>query len=131
MNDNLKSHFLALYCMVLADGVIDANELQALYRIGTEGYGLSQKEIMDAISSAGTSYSMPDSLEGKITLLHDMAQIAWADGEIDSSERSLLEKYAVRCGFQEENAQGIADFLLQSVKDGQSAEDVLYQITQG
>ncbi|MDE6498653.1 MAG: TerB family tellurite resistance protein [Muribaculaceae bacterium] len=130
MDNNLKSHFLALYCMVLADGVIDANELQALYRIGTDGYGLSQKEIMDAISSSGTSFSIPDSLEGKITLLYDMAQIAWADGEIDSTERSLLEKYAVRCGFQEENAQAIADYMLQSVQDSHSVEEVINQITQ-
>ncbi len=28
MNENLKSHFLSLYCMVMADGIIAAKELE-------------------------------------------------------------------------------------------------------
>ena len=45
-----------------------------------------------------------------------MAQIAYADGEIDPSERELLKKYISRMGFIDENIEGIAEFLLDSVQ---------------
>lgn len=130
MDDNLKSHFLALYCMVLADGVIDDKELQAIYKIGTEDYGLRPEEILEAVSNNGSTYSVPDTLESKIKLLYDLAVIAWADGEIDPSEHKLLEKYVMHCGFISENASAIADYILESVKDELSITDILNQINQ-
>lgn len=36
MEELLKSRFLSLYCMVMADGVIEAKELETLYRIGQQ-----------------------------------------------------------------------------------------------
>ena len=57
-----------------------------------------------------------------------MSEIAWADGKIDKTEKSLLASYAVRFGFKEENANDIADYLLQQVKNGMSKEDVINTI---
>ena len=130
MDAILKSHFLALYCMVLADGVVDSSELNTLYRIGTEDYGLTPDEIIEAVRVVGTSFIVPKSLDGKIKLLHDMATVAWADGEIDETETKLLKKYIERFGFQPENSSEIAAYLLDSVKAGRSAEDIIEEVTE-
>lgn len=128
MDPTLKSHFLTLYCMVLADGVVDVSELQMLYEIGIKDYGLKSDEIFEAVRDVGTSFFVPDSLEGKIKVLHDMAKIAWADGEIDSSERELIKKYALHYGFQPENVEAIADFMLDSVHEGLNTEQITQKI---
>ena len=128
MDEILKSRFLSLYCMVMADGVVEAKELETLYRIGRENYHLTAEEINKNVVSAGTSYVAPDKMEDRLSILYEMAEIAWADGEIDETEKSLLARYAIRLGFKEENAEGISDFMLQQVKDGITQNDVINQI---
>ena len=129
MDAALKSQFLSLYCMVLADGVIDARELETLYRIGIEQYGLTQAEITATVRDAGSSFIMPDTLAGKVRFLFNMAQIAYADGEVDTTERELLKRYITKMEFAEENIDGIANFLLDSVKNGVTEEEILNSVT--
>lgn len=130
MDANLKSQFLSLYCMVLADGVIDARELETLYKIGIEQYGLTQSEIIDTIKNAGSSFLVPSTLEGKIRFLFNMVQIAYADGEVDASEEALLKKYIAKMEFADENIDGIADFLLDAVKNGITEKDIISSVIQ-
>lgn len=117
MDAILKSRFLSLYCMILADGIIDAKELEMLYKIGTDSYGLTPAEITQTVRDAGSSFVVPQMLSDKITLLYEMAQIAWADGTIDPEEVNLLRKYTLKMGFDEANINGIVDLLLDSVKN--------------
>jgi len=128
MKELLKSRFLSLYCMVMADGVVEAKELETLYRIGRENYHLTPEEINTYVVSAGTSFVAPEKIDERISILYEMAEIAWADGEIDDTEKSLLSRYAVRLGFKEENANDIADFMLQQVHEGVSQADVIQKI---
>lgn len=116
--------------MVLADGVIDARELETLYRIGTEQYGLTQEEITATVRDAGTSFIMPTDLTDKIRFLYNMAQIAYADGEIDRTEVELMKRYIRKMNFSEENVNGIADYMFDSVKEGETIESVLKHITE-
>jgi uncharacterized tellurite resistance protein B-like protein len=114
--------------MVLADGVVDAKELETLYRIGVENYNLAPEEINKYITSAGSSFIVPDCLEDRIRILYELAEIAWADEKIDESEKSLLARYAKQLGFKDENAEGISDFMLEQVKEGISQEQVITKI---
>ena len=114
--------------MVLADGIIEAKELETLYRIGTENYGLTLEQITEAIKESGTSFISPQSLEDKIQTLYNMSRIAWADGVIDESEINLLKRYIIKMGFQTEHADEIASFMLESVKEGKSVPEILSQI---
>lgn len=125
MDKLLQSHFLGLYCMVLADGIIEAPELETLYRIGTENYGLSPEEINQAIREAGTSFIEPQSMKDKIQFLHDMCRIALADNVIDDSELALLRKYIIKMGFLPENADEITSFMIESVRSGKSVTEIL------
>ena len=125
MDQTKKSQFLALYRMVLADGVIDPLELETIYRIGTESYGLTQDEITDSLQNAGTSLQLPQTIEDKVKFLFNLAEVAWADGVIEPSEKELLRKYVIQLGFEEENAHQITEFMLNAVEKGQTVEEIL------
>jgi uncharacterized tellurite resistance protein B-like protein len=128
MDAKTKSRFIALYCMVLADGIIDARELEVLYRIGRDTYGIPAEEINNAIRESGTSFLTPGTLNEKVTLLYHLAEITLADEDLDDSEKALLQKYALKMGFIEENAGKIADWLLEQARQKKSLEQVLNEI---
>ncbi len=114
--------------MVLADGIIDVRELEMLYKIGTEQYGLSQSEIVATVKNAGSSFILPSTVERKIQFLYNMAQIAYADGVIDPTERNLMKRYISKMDFAEEKIEEIADFMFDSVKKNVSLADILSQL---
>ena len=126
--DYLKAHFLSLYCMVVADNDVSPLELQELYRIGHEYYGLTDMEINAAILSEGQAFYNPEKLEDKISYLYQMALIAAADGEIQPEEKILLEKYALKLGFQEENLLKISDLLLNEALSKTKIEDLFNKL---
>lgn len=128
MDEKQKARFLSLYCMVLADDIVDAKELEALYRIGRVNYKLKPEEINKMIVGAGTSVPTFESFDDKVELLYQMAEIAWADGKIEDTERNLMEKYALRFGFIEENVPAIIDFLLENAKGGVPVQNVIKKI---
>ena len=127
MDKRKQSQFLALYCMVLADGIVDAEELQKLYNIGLNAYALTSREVNQAIINEGTSFAVPETIEEKVALLYHLSEIAWADGKIESAEKSLLIKYACCMGF--ENSDAVADYILRQVQEEKTLEDVIAQIT--
>lgn len=128
MNEILKSRFLVLYCMVLADGVIDTRELETLYRIGQEKYNLTNQQISEAVKEAGTSFILPDKLEDKISLLYEMSQICVCDDKIDETEVNLLKRYARAMDFEEENLDGIVQFLIDEAQSGVNEDDVIQKV---
>lgn len=117
-----------LYQMVLADGIIDATELDVLYRIGTDKYGILTKDINQLIRDADIQPCYPESLEGKVSLLYQLGEIAWADGRIEDSERNLIGKYILAMGFDPQNAKDITDFILDQVYKKVPEQDVITQI---
>lgn len=58
-----------------------------------------------------------------------MAQIAYADGEIDETELELLKRYIRKMDFADENTDGITEFLLDAAKEHQSVESIIRMIT--
>lgn len=126
--DCLKAHFLSLYCMVVVDNEVSPLELQELYRIGHEYYGLTPEEINSAIMTEGHAFYNPETREDKIRYLYQMALIAAADGKIQQEEKILLEKYAIKLGFQKENVSGISDFLMQEALSHTSIDDLLNKL---
>ena len=114
--------------MVLADGVIDIHELEALYRIGSENYGLTNQQISEAVKEAGTSFSLPDKLEDKVSLLYQMAMICVADNDVDETEMNLLRRYSLKMGFDPENVDGIVEFLISEAKSNTPEKNIVAQI---
>ena len=128
MTTKKKLQFLDLYRMVLADGIVHPKEIETLYRIGIVNYGLTEDEITDGIKTAGFSSAIPESPEEKIAVLYEMAQIAWADGELVDSERNMLRRYATMYGINDEHIDGIVDFLLDRAHKGVDEKEVINEL---
>lgn len=123
----IKSHFLCLYGMMLADSSIDPLELKTFYELG-EKRGIPKEEINEYVLSVNTTRNVPTNLNDKVSLLYDLAQIVWADGKIDEAEISLMKKFCQRMNFKDENIDKIVGFVLEEVKNGVSEEELLRKI---
>ena len=116
--------FLELYRMVLADGIAHPKEMETLYRIGVENYGLTNEQITKEIAEESFSTFIPETPEDKIKLLYELALIAWADVVIEESEKKLLKRYAILFGIKEELSDEFVDFLLKKVQDNVSENEI-------
>ena len=114
--------------MILADGVIDSRELETVYRIGRETYGLTEDEILTAIRDSGTSYELPVILNEKIELLYQLGEIAWADGRIEESEKDIMRKYALQMDFDSANIDAIVDYILDKVEHKVPLSEVIKEV---
>lgn len=128
ITEETKARFLGLYCMVLADGVIDTRELETLYRIGTETYGIKPEVITASIKDAGSSFIFPKKFEDKVRFLYELAQIAWADGVLEEAEVALIKSYAIRMGFEKQYSDGISDYLLSKAKASTPFNSIIHEI---
>lgn len=116
--------------MALSDTQIDTVELETLYKIGQEK-GIEKSEIDQVILNPDkVKFTFPDNLNEKITYLYDFAKIILADGVVDKNERSTLELFCNRFGFEEENITGIADFLIASAKENMEVTTLLQIINE-
>jgi len=112
LSPELKTHFLNLYHMALADENVDIRELELLYRIGEEG-GISRAEIETLIMQAEQPvFTAPTTLPEKISYLYDLSLMACADGKIDEAEQKLLIRFCSLFGFRQENVLSICEYLL-------------------
>ena len=125
-----KSLFLNLYSMVIADGIAHPKELETLYRIGTENYGLTLDEMAISVKGHGAATPIPEEEEERIGLLYEMALIANADGEIDDTERKLLLRYAQAYNVAEEEIGNLVDFLFKKAKENADKADVVNELKQ-
>ena len=128
ITQELKSHFMSLYKMILADDLVKPEELLQLYLIGKR-HGISENEFNEMLISP-IEFAMPDTLENKIAHLCDLVDIILADGIIDDTEVATLKRYCVRLGFVPENVDQIVSFLIEKKKARVSTEDIIKEITE-
>jgi len=126
--EKLKAHFLRLYQMAICDEDFSALELKMLYKFAEER-GVTAKNLdeilLNPIDSRNT---LPNVLEEKIDYLYDLSVMIWADNEIDDNERSALEKYIKLFGFVDENIVALADYFLESVKQGKTKNEIINEL---
>lgn len=127
LDDALKWHFFNLYCLALSDEQFDFTELQTLYSIGVE-HGITSEQINQIVMTANITPTIPKTIEGKVECLYDLTRLAWADGKIEPEEREIIRKCVIRYGFLSENAEGIVDYFLKSVKENKSKTDIINEI---
>ena len=125
MDPKLKSHFLNIYCMILADGKVERREVNQMYQLAKEHYDLQPEELNQLIVSGDITFYKPEKEEERIAYLYDLALVAVSDGEISATERILLEKYAIKFDVSEENEKSLVECILEYEKKGLSQSDVL------
>ena len=127
IDENLKSHFLSLYCLTVSDNDVHPKELETLYNIGLE-YGIPKSEIQSIVLQPNNAKVTPGTIEEKVAYLYNLTRIAYADGKIAKEEKELIKRYSIKFGFPEENSNAIVEYFLTSVKDGKSVNDILQEL---
>ncbi len=125
---NTLNHLNDLLNMALADSNIDISELTLIYEMGLEK-GITKAEIDELQRNIkATSVEPPKELEDKVKLLYDLCLIIWADDKVVKEEKDLLLKFIIQCKFKKEDAEEIADYLLERTKAKASLEEILDEI---
>lgn len=127
LDAGLKWHFFNLYCMALSDQDFDVQERQTLYSIGLE-YGITEEQINELVVTANIKPVVPTTFNDKVSYLYDLVRMAWADGRIEPEEKKTIRKCVITYGFKEENADGIVDYLIESVKNKMSIDQLIAEI---
>lgn len=127
IDDSLKWHFFNMYCMALSDTDFDPKEAELLYKIGLE-HGLDKTVIDEIVVTSGLRPETPVTIEEKVAYLYDLTRMAWADGIIEEEERLVLIKNILRFGFKEENKEQIMNYLIESVRENKSLEQIINEI---
>lgn len=100
---NRKQLFLNLITIAYADGIVNTQEKQALYKLGVK-YGYSQLEIDEELQKKVVSIHKINNLTSaeKTTQVLELFRIALADGKIDDSEVMVLHRLLYSLGYSKE-----------------------------
>lgn len=130
MDNKLKSHFLNLYSLALADTRVDTTELEMLFKLGQER-GVLKEEIEELILKPNkVKFFIPQDTLTKVEYLYDFTQIILADGIDDEREKAILKKFCVQFGFEEQNIPTIIQFLIDEAKKGTDKKSIIEQVKQ-
>lgn len=126
--DKVKSYFLNLFAIALADTDIDPTEVKLLYDIGIEK-GFTKEEIDKILSEPhNVTFYMPQSNIEKFDQLYDLARMVWADRVIKDEEIQTLKNLATRFGIKKEFLKNLIDSLLEGVKNNIDKSSIFQSI---
>ena len=121
----MKSHFMNLYSMMLADSEVSPSEKKELYRIAKDEFKLTAEEIDKLLYADEILFYAPDNAEEKLLYLYDMALMAWADGEVTDDEKGLLKRTMTKFSIEQDDQDDILTFLLDNAQKRLSHDELL------
>lgn len=121
----LKSHFLRLYQIALADDDFSALELKMLYGFAEERGILREHLDEILLNPVDANNLIPEQVNEKLAFLYDFTAMIWADEIVTDDERSALEKYIKRFGFLEKNIEPLAEYLIEAVKSNKTKQEII------
>lgn len=128
MSIQLKSHFLRLYHMALADDNFDILELQMLYHLAEER-GIPKEELDKLfLNPVHQESTIVEDLNIRIEYLYDLTRIMWADGKITDDELNTLKKYCKKFEFLDENIDELTNYLIDCVQKGIDKKEIINQL---
>lgn len=119
------SHIKNLVALILADGVIEKDELDLVFKIATTA-GISPQEfkrILDRPDSI--SFFPPESFMERVEQLYDMVLVMMVDGNINPNEVAVCQITAKSLGFKHEIVAKIVADVIDSVAKGLALEMVI------
>lgn len=128
ITSELKTHFIRLYKIALADEDFGVLELQMLYLFAEER-GVPKSELDKLLDNPVDHESLiPPGLNHRIEYLYDLATMILVDNVVTEDERNTLRKYCKKFEFLDENVDSLADYLLNCVKEGTTLEEIIKQL---
>ena len=123
-----KARFRNLLTLALADGVLDKNELEYLFKISDKFY-FTREEISELLSTSDQlTFEAPDSDEDRLIQLHEAVELMMLDGEVDEREYQVCMSVAAGLGFNSDNVEKTVDKMIDLVEKDASQKEVLQQI---
>ncbi|MAU15620.1 MAG: hypothetical protein CMH46_08790 [Muricauda sp.] len=123
----IKSHFLRLYQIALTDDDFSPLEMKLLYEFASER-NISKEQLDEILVTHPGAITIPQTIETRIEYLYDLALMIWADEKVTEDEYTTLKKYCRRFEFLEENIVPLADYLIESAKEGKSKDAILQEL---
>lgn len=127
ISEEIKSHFLRLYQIALADEEFSPLEMKLLYQFANER-NISNTQLDEILVAHSGVITIPKTLEKRIEYLYDFAQMIWADAVVTDDEYNALKKYCRKFDFLEEKIIPLTDYLIESAKEGKSKESILQEL---
>jgi len=125
-----KARFRNLLTLALADGMLDKNELEYLFRISEKFY-LTRQEIQELLSNSDQlDFEIPESDEDRLVQLFHAVELMLLDGEADVREYQVCMSVAAGLGFDAENVENTVDKMIALVENNATKEDVLSKISE-
>ncbi len=114
--------------MAFSDDNFDVLEMQMLYKFAEER-GVKADELNDILlNPTSHEVTIPETLEGRLDYLYDLAIMIWADEIVTVDEKNTLKKYCLKFGFLEENIEELSEFLLSRAKENVSKQELINEI---
>jgi len=123
----LKSHFLRLYQLAMVDGDFNPLEWKMLYKFAQDR-NIEKSSLDKILLDPVGEIEIPQKIETRIEYLYDFAKLIWADGKVTEDERNTLKKFCRKFEFLDENIDKLSEYLLKSVKEGKSKEEILNEL---
>lgn len=93
------SHIRNLVALACADGSLDKNEMDLIFKIGVRA-GLSPDELQRIFQRPDSiAFYPPDSYRERIEQLYDMVMVMMVDGDLHDNEIALCKLTAIKLGF--------------------------------
>jgi uncharacterized tellurite resistance protein B-like protein len=127
ISEEIKSHFLRLYQIALADDEFSPLEMRLLYQFANER-DISKKQLDEILTAHTGLITIPETLEKRIEYLYDFALMIWADKIVTEDEYNALKKYCRKFEFLEDKIIPLAEYLIESAKEGKSKESILLEL---
>ena len=122
-------HFAAIVNMAAVDGAITEKEEKLLRRFASK-LDVNEEEYNKVIENPSLfPIHPPNSYERRLSTLHDLFVIIYANHEMDEEESHLLKKYAIGLCFSQEQADKIISRSIQIFTGELDFEDYKYLLT--
>lgn len=110
-----KSKLLRMYQVAISDGFLDKTELSFIIDFAVSK-DISENDVEDLLRNPHR-LNIPASLEEKVADLYLFARLSWADGNVSQDEIDVLEKFAKRYGFLEENITALVKEIINAAEN--------------
>lgn len=123
-----KGHFRNLVLLARIDGKIEVEERKLLTKIASR-LALTDEQVKEIIDNP-ESYPVipPYSKEERIERFVQLLEMSVADGDADGIEKSLIEKYFVALGFEDENYESMYELVLAKLQEGKSKDTIVEEM---
>jgi uncharacterized tellurite resistance protein B-like protein len=119
-------HFASIANIAAVNGALNEGEEKLLRRFAKK-LDIDEDEY-EAVLKNPAKYPInpPNDADRRLERMHDLFEMIFADHEIDSQERFLIEKYAIGLGYTEALARQLIKRSIEIYSGGLDMEDYRY-----